>query len=188
MADTVVLPEFAPENVWEWTADEVQSAIEAGVLKDPEHFELLGGRLIRKMAKGEAHILVHSLLMQALVVAFAPNHLVRSEAPVALSRTTEPEPDFLVVPRETVGNLSRPRGDQAILAIEISVTSLKDDLGWKKDLYAQAGIPEYWVIDCEGRRVFIHRHPFGRDYRNIEILHEEDALPGLSIRVSDVLP
>jgi Uma2 family endonuclease len=37
---------------------------------------------------------------------------------------------------------------------EISDTALASDLDEKKHLYASLGIPEYWVIDVRGRRVF----------------------------------
>jgi Uma2 family endonuclease len=37
---------------------------------------------------------------------------------------------------------------------EISDTTLASDLDEKKHLYAALGIPEYWVIDVRGRRVF----------------------------------
>jgi len=37
---------------------------------------------------------------------------------------------------------------------EISDTTLATDLDEKKDIYASLGIPEYWVIDVRGKRVF----------------------------------
>ncbi len=38
---------------------------------------------------------------------------------------------------------------------EISDTTLTTDLDEKKRLYASMGIPEYWVIDVRGNRVFV---------------------------------
>jgi len=40
---------------------------------------------------------------------------------------------------------------------EISDTTLTTDLDEKKDIYADLGIPEYWVIDVRGQRVFAFR-------------------------------
>lgn len=37
---------------------------------------------------------------------------------------------------------------------EIADTTLADDLDEKKKLYASLGIPEYWVIDVKGERIF----------------------------------
>ncbi|MEN9216651.1 MAG: Uma2 family endonuclease [Gloeomargarita sp. HHBFW_bins_162] len=41
------------------------------------------------------------------------------------------------------------------LVVEISDTTLDSDLDQKKHLYAELGIPEYWVIDAQGGQVFI---------------------------------
>lgn len=40
---------------------------------------------------------------------------------------------------------------------EIADTTLTTDLDEKKHLYADLGIPEYWVIDVQGKRVFAFR-------------------------------
>ncbi|RYG33905.1 Uma2 family endonuclease [bacterium] len=188
MAKPTILSEIEESEVWQWTSKEVLRAIEAGILKDAQHYELIEGRLIRKMAKGEIHIRVHSLLFRALMMAFGPEYDIRSEAPVSVSQGTEPEPDFFVIKLDRIpGEGGRPDAEQGILAIEISVSSQKGDLGWKRDLYASAGLPEYWVIDADVRKAFIHRRPEGGEYRSLEVLHEGDDLPRLGIRLSDVL-
>ena len=40
---------------------------------------------------------------------------------------------------------------------EVSDTTLATDLDEKKQLYAELGIPEYWVIDVQGKRVLAFR-------------------------------
>ena len=45
------------------------------------------------------------------------------------------------------------------LVIEISDTTLKTDLGRKADIYANSGIPEYWVVDLNENRVLCHANP-----------------------------
>ncbi|MBY0519704.1 MAG: Uma2 family endonuclease [Sphingomonas sp.] len=67
-----------------------------------------------------------------------------------------PEPDIVLtrwrgkgpVPVETVA-----------LVVEVADTTLASDLGRKADLYAAAGIPEYWVIDLTEARAFLHASP-----------------------------
>lgn len=41
------------------------------------------------------------------------------------------------------------------LVIEVADTTLDSDLDQKKHLYAELGIPEYWVIDTQSNQVFI---------------------------------
>jgi Uma2 family endonuclease len=60
---------------------------------------------------------------------------------------------------------------------EISDTTLASDLDEKKKIYADLGIPEYWVIDLRGTRIFAFYLQDGT-YQQIE---ESLALPGLEI-------
>ena len=67
-----------------------------------------------------------------------------------------PEPDTVltsyrlegVVPIETVA-----------LLVEVSDSTLGTDLGRKADLYADAGVREYWVVDLNEDRVLCHVNP-----------------------------
>ena len=43
--------------------------------------------------------------------------------------------------------------------IEVARTSLAKDRGVKASLYARFGIPEYWIVDVEGRLVEVRRDP-----------------------------
>ena len=45
--------------------------------------------------------------------------------------------------------------------IEVSDSTLDIDLGRKADLYANAGVPEYWVVDVNENRVLMHANPRG---------------------------
>ncbi len=83
------------------------------------------------------------------------------EVSVRLSDESLPEPDIV---------LTDYRGDGAVpvetvaLIVEVSDATLETDLNRKAHLYAAAGVPEYWVVDCEGR--IIHRmwSPTGDGY------------------------
>lgn len=61
---------------------------------------------------------------------------------------------------------------------EISDTTLASDLDEKKQLYAALGIPEYWVIDVRGSRVFAFLLQTDGKYQLIET---SQALQGLPI-------
>jgi Uma2 family endonuclease len=78
------------------------------------------------------------------------------EASTRISDDSLPEPDIVVtsykgpdvVPLESVA-----------LIVEVSDTTLDTDLGRKADLYANAGVPEYWVVDVNENRVLMHANP-----------------------------
>lgn len=61
---------------------------------------------------------------------------------------------------------------------EIADTTLATDLDEKKQLYATLGIPEYWVIDSRGKRVFAFRLQADGKYFQCQ---NSVALPGLPI-------
>jgi Uma2 family endonuclease len=50
------------------------------------------------------------------------------------------------------------------LLVEISYSTLDYDLNEKKHSYANAGIPEYWIVDLENQRLIVFRNPQDRDY------------------------
>lgn len=73
-------------------------------------------------------------------------------------------------------NLQRDR--QPDLVGEIADTTLSLDLDEQKQLYASLGIPEYWVVDVKGVRIFA----FGLDESgHYRLLEQSQVLAGLSI-------
>ncbi len=96
------------------------------------------------------------------------------------------------------GTIRQP--GNALLVAEVSVTTLKFDLGGKSHLYAAAGILEYWVIDVNASQVHVHRDPIadaesprGFNYASVQVLNPADRLapqaaPDSSILVGDLLP
>jgi Uma2 family endonuclease len=72
--------------------------------------------------------------------------------------------------------------------IEISVSPLPRDVRVKPRIYAQAGVPLYWVIDIEGRRAIVHSDPRPDRYASVDMLGPDGeleaphiGLPGISI-------
>ncbi|MBT9316334.1 Uma2 family endonuclease [Leptothoe spongobia TAU-MAC 1115] len=65
------------------------------------------------------------------------------------------------------------------LAIEISATTLSDDLGQKRLLYERLGVAEYWVVNVEDGTVFAFEVANGGS-RQIQV---SSVLPGLAIAV-----
>ncbi len=65
---------------------------------------------------------------------------------------------------------------------EISDTTLASDLDQQKHLYAALGIPEYWVVDVVGDRVFAFLLQANGEY---ESCTESRALAGLPIALLD---
>ncbi len=80
-------------------------------------------------------------------------------------------------------------GTEVVLAIEISVSTLKMDLGRKLHLYARHGIPEYWVVDPEAAVIHQYWEKADNGYAKVrEIALGEPitaaTIPGLSVETS----
>ena len=79
------------------------------------------------------------------------------EATVGMPPFNAPEPD-IVVTSEPRGAGIVPLASVAML-IEVADSTIRYDLGGKAALYARHGVPEYWVVDLNGRRVVRMWHP-----------------------------
>jgi Uma2 family endonuclease len=59
-------------------------------------------------------------------------------------------------------------------------------------IYAEAGVPEYWIVDVDGAAVEIHTDPRRGAYRSIVRLDAGDLrpleLPGIVIGIAEILP
>lgn len=84
--------------------------------------------------------------------------IVRS--PVRLGRYNEPQPDLMLArPREDFYRERHPGPGDVLLLVEVADTSGRYDRGVKLPLYANAGIPEVWVVDLAEQRLEAYRSP-----------------------------
>jgi Uma2 family endonuclease len=49
----------------------------------------------------------------------------------------------------------------------VAESSLAYDRSTKLGLYAAAGIPEYWIVDCVAESIEVHRTPHADGYRDV---------------------
>lgn len=81
---------------------------------------------------------------------------------------SRPEPDILWLKPRRYGH-TRPTARDVMLLIEVSDSSLSSDLQEKADIYAEAGVQEYWVVDIPSSRIHVLSNSDGKSYRKIEI-------------------
>lgn len=164
------------------TADEVMRMVATGILDEDERLELLHGVLTAVGPHSDTHAgLVQRLTrwLSPLVVAGA--HDLRVRMPLAVpDETSLPEPDVAIVERRD--SLAGHPGT-AFLVVEIAVSSLRTDMTVKPPLYAAAGVPEYWVVDAEHRRLELFADPRGGDYTRRETREPSGTLTPLVLDV-----
>ncbi|MFO0950690.1 MAG: Uma2 family endonuclease [Isosphaeraceae bacterium] len=148
---------------YDLTIDVLSRMAEAGLIPYDRRIYLRDGRLYEKMAKTRAHGSVGAGVNRALALRLPDCWSLWPESTVVLDPTNAPLPDFAVIRSgDLLGRAAPERYPEAVdvgLIIEVSVTSLRDDLTTTLELYARAAIPAYWVVDVSGRRVLVHTEP-----------------------------
>lgn len=117
-----------------------------------QRLELIDGEVLQVIAKGTRHTaVVHrviKLVQQQLASHWQAALQLRIEAPLDLGPGHEPEPDLaLVALRDDEYWNAHPTAAETVLVIEVADSSLAFDLDVKARLYAEAGVPVYWVVD-----------------------------------------
>lgn len=173
------------------TGSDVDAMVRAGILAEDDRLELLDGVLVEMSPPGKEHsAAVRELTTLAAHLVGGRDKLQLSvQGPLELHAGCRPEPDLAVVPA-TAGWHAHAAG--ALLVIEVSMSSLALDLGAKAAAYARAGVPDYWVLDLEGRRLVVHRRPVQGQYRDVVSMGELEAVTAervaLTVPIAAVLP
>lgn len=159
-----------------------------------ERVELLDGTVVSLGAETALHVAGVDRLHRALGAAVGGTARVRAHLPIVLDDWAEPQPDLAVCRFDTQADTQdNPRADQILLVAEVAGSSLAYDRGRKAAAYARSGIPEYWIVDLEGRTVEIRRDPDAATarYQIMTVAREGDRLltpVTNAVMVSDVLP
>ncbi len=147
---------------------EYERIVATGALADLR-VELLGGLLIDMSPQDE----LHARAIRKLTMLFAPRaDLLRLQLPLAIGDGWVPEPDGALVEH---GPDPSVRPTTALLVIEVAVSSHKRDEG-KALVYANAGIPIYWLVDLPAGVVRVHSKPSRKGYGSVVAKSGDDLL------------
>ncbi len=173
--------------------------VEVGVLGEDEPLELQDGELIVVSQSPAAtpieppHATATTLVRDVLMAAYQGVAHVREAKPIIAGATDLPEPDLAVVEGGVREYASRhPNGSEAWLVVEVARTSLQADRA-KIRTYARAGVPVYWLIDLEARRLEEYAQPTSEgSYALVRVCAGDDILTlprtTRTTRLRDLLP
>ena len=166
--------------------------VEAGVLEESEHVELVNGELVVVNPQGPVHRTLTTIVRRLLEAAYGPGFFVQDHSPVAGTADSIPEPDNAVVrgePRQFFGR--HPGPADVVLVVEHAYSSLALDRT-KANIYATVGYGDYWIVDPNNRRVEVRRAPKDGLYTHTDIVDEHATLKlpqsDKTIAVRDLLP
>ena len=118
------------------------------------------------MTVGHAHSLVVTRLQNMTPRFHALNCHIRSQNPITLPPRHEPEPDGVIVRGAPEHYADRHPGPADVpCVIEVAETSLDYDRTTKQRIYAEAGIPQYLLVNIPERQVEIYEQPSPQEGR-----------------------
>jgi Uma2 family endonuclease len=140
-----------------WTIDEYHQLVESGILDD-RRVELLKGIIVEMPPEGMPHAVYCTDAVEYLRQLLGNKAAVREGHPITLPNDSEPEPDIAIVAAPNRQYLAHhPYPADIFWLIEYSNTTLVKDLNYKKQVYAEAGIIEYWVVNLRSLELIVFR-------------------------------
>ena len=186
-----------PPPVKRWSVTEFHRLGDAGLFEG-QNLILVAGEILEMPVAGAPHDVALLLLEDQVRRCFPMGYTVRNQMSLVVGQTTDPVPDLAVVRGSARDFLSKPT--TAVLVAEVADSSLAYDTDDKANLYASAGIADYWVVDLVNRQVVVFRDPipdparrFGAGYTTVTTNPIGQsvsplAAPTAAIAVADLLP
>ena len=177
-----------------FTVAEYYALADAGILDHMERVQLLNGEIIVMPPIGNRHASGVDRLGEAWTTRLQGQAQVRIQGPVRLDNNSEPEPDvMLLLRRDDFYETAHPSPDDVLLLIEVADSTLEFDRSTKLGLYANAGIPEVWIVNLRDRRVETYTEPVGGEYTVVRYFEVGDtvfsqAFPDIALPVERIIP
>ena len=142
------------------TVSEYHKMAEAGILTEDDRVELIHGEIIKMSPIGSWHSSHVKRINKLLNKFLGDRAIVSVQDPVAINDYSEPEPDIAILRyRADFYEENHPRPKDVFLIIEVADSSIDYDQDTKLKLYANAGIPEFWIVNLEDEQIEIYKTP-----------------------------
>ncbi len=179
-------------QLYRWTREEFEQLASTGIFDPEEKLELLDGEIYQMTPQSSWHATCIRLVEEVLRGIYRRGYDVRVQMPLAIDVRSLPEPDVAVV-RGRLRDYRDAHPRTALLVVEVADSSLTHDMTRKRPRYAQAGIPEYWIVNLSDYCLDVYHNPAGDDYEQHAVYRADESFapishPNRSIAVADLLP
>ncbi len=174
-----------------FTVEQYYQMAETGILAPDERVELLEGEIIEMAPIGPRHLICVNKLTRYLNSQLDESIMVNTQNPIRLTNFSEPEPDVSLI-KDAAQLTEVPTSEATLLAIEVSDSTLDRDRSIKQRIYANAKIPEYWIINLPEDVVEVYRTPMGDVYQDVTVVARDESispllLPNLVLSADKIL-
>lgn len=179
---------------------EYQDLIAAHLLAEDEQLELIDGLILEMSPINPKHAACLDALSEIFTVKLYKQARIRGQSPIALElHASQPQPDLTVAKLRPDGYWQQhPRENEILLVIEVSDSTLEKDRDEKLVLYAQSGVPEYWIANLVDEQFEVYRDPYlsatgEADYKTkLKFTHGQTLaplkFPECEIAVDEIMP
>jgi Uma2 family endonuclease len=186
----------SPDSLYRLSIEKYEAMVASGLFTRHDRFHLIDGLLVAKMIADPPHCAASDATRMHIESLLPSGWHVRNDRPLRIwNGASVPEPD-LVVAREIIWDYQdrHPEPADVALIVEIASTSLYEDRGMAQ-IYGAGGIPMYWIVNLNDRRVEVHSDRGPKGYQSHRIHSEDQSVPLVidgrelgQIPVSDMLP
>ena len=167
---------------------------ELGILREDDRVELIDGQVVEMTPIGPDH----GSCVNRLTALFAPlgsrqMATLGVQNPLVLTERHAPQPDIALLRYRKDGYRAKHPGPaDTLLVIEVADTSLAYDRDTKIPLYAQAGIPEVWLVDLFAEMISVFRRPGPDAYGEVVTVRRGEILrplllPDVALTANEIL-
>jgi Uma2 family endonuclease len=158
--------------------DDYHRMAAAGILSEDDRVELIDGEIVTMTPIGPRHNAAVDRANRALVTAVGDRAIVRVQGSVRLDRFHEPQPDLtLLRPRPDFYASTLPGPSDILLIIEVADATLEYDRQLKRNMYASAAVPEYWLVNLDAHTIVRHTNLKGSEYHDVREYRRGDDMP-----------
>jgi Uma2 family endonuclease len=162
---------------YKFSIAQFEQMISEGIFAEEERVVLIDGEIIEIMPINHPRAAVVSNLEFILRERLGRSAYVWAQQPLVLNSRSRPQPDVTVLRwRDDRYIPAPPTAQDVLLLIEVADTSLAADRSWKRDKYAAAGIPEYWVVNIQARQVEVFSGPASGKYKSSRVAGRGESL------------
>lgn len=168
--------------------------VDAGILCEDDRVELIRGEILEMSPIGPRHSAAVLRANNTLLRLVGDRAIVGVQGSIRLDEYDEPQPDiYLLRPKDDFYASGHAGPSDTFLIVEMADSSLEYDQSVKMQLYAETGVPEYWIADIRNDCLIAYSDPQKDGYRTVQTLARGTTLaprllPDCPIPVDVLLP